>query len=164
MYVVDSSAAEVLDWAVEWAPVIELHHYVFDSPGGATSVELIARNAINCGIVEAPAAARGRGTLREVPIDAVCTVKVGGKVVGAQPLSVLPGGPGGTVSWLKGELEAQARVGDAAIMRRPGAVLLTSSPAGLYPVAPGMGVEVVCVGGRVCCTVEAGPAAGAGEP
>ena len=33
----DASAADALDWEVEWAPVIELHHYVWDGdPQGET--------------------------------------------------------------------------------------------------------------------------------
>ena len=45
VWVVDSSAASVLDWEVEWGPVVELHHYVWDGDP-PSSVELVARNAI----------------------------------------------------------------------------------------------------------------------
>ena len=45
VWVVDSSAASVLDWEVEWGPVVELHHYVWDGDP-PSSVELVSRNAI----------------------------------------------------------------------------------------------------------------------
>ena len=30
VYIVDSSPPDIQDWVVDWAPVIELHHFVFD--------------------------------------------------------------------------------------------------------------------------------------
>ena len=80
VYVLDASAADALDWEVEWAPVVELHHYVWDGDP-PSSVELVARNAIQAGVVEAAASARRRGRLRDVPSAGVCTIRINGEVV-----------------------------------------------------------------------------------
>lgn len=171
VYVVDSSAPDVLDWVVEWAPVIEMHHFLWDNPAGGTANEIVCRNAIHCGIVEAATEGRPRGLLRNLPA-AVCTVHVNGEVVGAQPLTELPGGPQGTVRWLCEQLEAAAAsaaaVGggggeaiaqqaaeEAQFVRASGTVILASSPCSLYFVKPGDEVLVTCVGMEVRCVMVA---------
>ena len=177
VYVVDSSAPDVLDWVVEWAPVIEMHHFLWDNPAGGTANEIVCRNAIHCGIVEAAATeGRPRGLLRNLPAEAVCTVHVNGAVVGAQPLTELPGGPQGTVRWLCEQLEAaagsaaavegtggggeaisiaQQAAEEAQFVRAPGTVILASSPCSLYFVKPGDEVLVTCVGMEVRCVMVA---------
>jgi hypothetical protein len=70
--------------------------------------------------------------------------------VGAEPLSELragddlPAGPQGTFGWLARQLEqgGAASAEDAARLRVRDTVVITSSPAGLYPVAPGDRVTV----------------------
>ena len=169
VYVVDSSPPDVLDWIVEWAPVIEMHHFIFDRgggeapPAGGSATEIICRNAIHAGIVEAePSADRPRGRLRDLPAEAVCTVSVNGEVVGAQPLTELPGGPQGTVSWLRQRLDEAAAVGgegsqgaaEADLLRAPGTIILASSPCSLYTVKAGDEVLVTCVGAEVRCRFD----------
>lgn len=169
VYVVDSSAPDTLDWVVEWAPVIEMHHFIWDNPTGGTANEIVCRNAIHCGIVETATEGRPRGLLRDLPADAVCTVQVNGEVVGAQPLTELPGGPQGTVSWLRRQLEAAATsiaqgsnkdevvtaqaAEEARLLQKPGMVILASSPCSLYYVKPGDDVLVKCVGMEVRCVM-----------
>lgn len=167
VYVVDASAPDTLDWVVEWAPVIEMHHFTWDNPAGGTANEIVCRNAIHCGIVEAAAEDRPRGVLRDLPADAVCSVQVNGQVVGAQPLTELPGGPQGTVNWLRRQLEeaavtlsakgGKAESAQAAeevqLLQTPGVVILASSPCSLYHVEPGDEVLVTCVGMEVKCVM-----------
>ena len=99
----------------------------------------------------------------------MCTVHVNGEVVGAQPLTELPGGPQGTCGWLRGQLDeaaagAAAAKGDggtaaaqaadeAALLRAPGTVILASPPCSLYFVKPGDEVLVKCVGMEVRCVM-----------
>ncbi len=166
VYVVDSSAPDTLDWVVEWAPVIEMHHFLWDNPKGGTANEIVCRNAIHCGIVEAETDGRPRGLLRNLPVDALCTVRVNGEVVGEQPLTELPGGPQGTVSWLREQLEAAASTApddnetattqaaeEVLLMQRSGTVILASSPCSLYFVQPSDEVLVTCVGMEVRCVM-----------
>eukprot|EP01043_Picozoa_sp_COSAG02_P073201 COSAG02_NODE_14130_length_1307_cov_0.874172_1_plen_281_part_00 len=167
VYVVDSSAPDRLDWVVEWAPVIEMHHFLWDNPTGGTANEIVCRNAIHCGVIEAATEGRPRGLLRDLPADAVCTVQVNGEVVGAQPLTELPGGPQGTVSWLRQQLAAAASTArgnddegatvqaaeEELLMQKAGAVILASSPCSLYFVQPGDEVLVTCVGMEVRCVM-----------
>ena len=160
VYVIDSRPTDVLDWVVEWAPVIELHHYVWDGTP-PTSVELVGRNAIHAGLVET--AVRSRGTLKDIPSQSMCAVSVDGELVGEEPLAALnagqgfPGGPVGTFSWLAEQLKAveATQPEDWQRLQQPDSVVITSSPAGLYPVAAGDEVLVSCCGMEVGCTVVA---------
>lgn len=164
VYIIDSTPADVLDWAIEWGAVVELHHYVWDgSP--PTPVELVSRNAIHAGVVESPAGQRQRGTLRDIHAESLCTVCVNGDIVDEEPLSSLnagegfPGGPLGTFTWLVEELKAAEanRPEDWARLKQPGAFVITSSPTGLYPVSPGDEVAISCCGTDVACTIAASP-------
>ena len=155
VYIVDSTPASVQDWVVEWTPVIELHHFVWDGKP-ASSVELVCRNAIHAGVVAA-SNSRQRGLLKDIPAESICEVCVNGKVLDAQPLAELSAGesfldgPVGTFSWLAEQLAGSDE--DWRLLMQDGSLVITSSPAGLYPVVPGDNVLVRCCGMEVSCTV-----------
>ena len=154
VYIVDSTPASVQDWVVEWTPVIELHHYVWDGTP-PTSVELVSRNAIHAGVVAA-ANSRRRGLLKDIPAESICEVCVNGSTLGAEPLAELNAGesfingPVGTFSWLAEQLGGSE---DWGTLTQAGSLVITSSPAGLYPVVSGDHVLVRCCGMEVSCTV-----------
>ncbi len=158
VYIVDSTSANVQEWVVEWTPVIELHHYTWDG-NPPSSVELVSRNAIHGGVVAA-ANSRRRGLLKDIPAETSCEVCVNGETVGAELLAELnagegfPDGPVGTFSWLAEQLGGHSE--DWETLTQDGSLVITSSPAGLYPVVPGDHVLVRCCGMEVSCTVVDG--------
>ena len=103
----------------------------------------MCRNAIHAGIVELPS--EGREKLRFGDLvggDVRLSVRIDGVLAGDATLAELPGGPQGTVGWLQSHLTQPA---DRTLLRSPGTVLLTGSPAGLYPVGAGSEVRVECM-------------------
>jgi hypothetical protein len=66
-------------------------------------------------------------------------------------LCEIPDGPLGTTSWLARELSTKPN--DGVLLRRRGTVVLTSSPAGLYPVRAGDVITVSWCGMTVAASV-----------
>jgi len=114
-------------------PIIELHNYVFRSEPRNLQ-ELIANNGLHAGVVlPATDGARWRG---DEPLDGALRVEIGGRTVEEGPMSGVPGGPAGSVEWLRGHLRAHG------VALRPRQLVLTGTPLGLYPVRPGDSVRV----------------------
>jgi len=114
-------------------PVVELHNYVFRSEPPNLQ-ELVANNGLHAGVVLP--ATEGAEWGGEEPLDGVLRVEINGKTVDEGPVSGVPGGPAGSVEWLRQNLAAY----DLAL--RPGQLVLTGTPLGLYPVHPGDEVRV----------------------
>jgi 2-keto-4-pentenoate hydratase len=132
------------DGAIEAAfPVIELHHFVFRGTPKSLP-ELIANNGINAGAVLPQAIDRPPdhwvGTL---------SVRLNGRTIDEGGLWSMPGGAAEAVDWLRDDLRRHE------LTLRPGEIVLTGTPLGLYPVAPGDHVEVT-IGGipLVECHIE----------
>jgi 2-keto-4-pentenoate hydratase len=124
-------------------PVIELHNYVFRSET-PTLQELVANSGLHAGVVLPDA--EGAEWSGEEPLDGVLRVEINGKTVEEGSMSGVPGGPTGSVRWLRRHLEAHG------LTLRPRQLVLTGTPLGLYPVRPGDTVRVTA--GRLG-TVEA---------
>ncbi len=114
-------------------PVIELHNYVFRSETPALQ-ELIANNGLHAGVVLPD----GDGTewRGEEPLAGTLRVEINGRTVAEGAMSGVPGGPAGSVEWLRRNLEAHG------LALRPRQLVLTGTPLGLYPVRPGDAVRV----------------------
>lgn len=124
-------------------PVIELHNYVFRSEP-PTLQELIANNGLHAGaVLPATDGIEWRG---EKPLDGALRVWINGSLVEEGPMSGVPGGPAGSVEWLRRHLPAY----DLAL--RPRQLVLTGTPLGLIPVRPG---DSICVSAERLGTVEA---------
>ncbi|CAN5277957.1 fumarylacetoacetate hydrolase family protein [soil metagenome] len=126
-------------------PVIELHNYVFRSKTPNLQ-ELIANNGLHAGVV-LPAAdgAQWRG---DEPLAGVLRVTINGEMVEEGPVSGVPGGPAGSVEWLRGHLP------EYGLTLRPRQLILTGTPLGLIPVRPGDSLCVTAEGlGTVYATV-----------
>ncbi len=108
-------------------PVIELHNYVFRSETPALQ-ELIATNGLHAGVVLPD----GDGTewRGDEPLDGVLRVEINGRTVDEGPMSGVPGGPAGSVEWLRRHLEAYG------LALHPRQLVLTGTPLGLIPVRP----------------------------
>ncbi|MDP9439373.1 MAG: fumarylacetoacetate hydrolase family protein [Actinomycetota bacterium] len=128
-------------------PVIELHNYVFRSEKPSLQ-ELIANNGVHAGVVlPATEGAEWRG---EEPLRGALQVEIGGRTVEEGRTLGVPGGPAGSVAWLRRHLAAHG------LALRPHQLVLTGTPLGLYPVRPGDGVRVTVEGlGSVEATVVA---------
>ncbi len=124
-------------------PVIELHNYVFRSET-PTLQELVANGGLHAGVVLP--ATDGTGWGGEEPLDGVLRVEINGRTEEEGSMSGVPGGPAGSVQWLRGHLEAYG------LTLRPRQLVLTGTPLGLYPVRPDDIVRVTA--GRLG-TVEA---------
>jgi 2-keto-4-pentenoate hydratase len=114
-------------------PVIELHNYVFRSET-PTLQELVANSGLHAGVVLPDTDGAEWGG--DEPLDGVLRVEINGRTVDEGPLSGVPGGPAGSVEWLRWHLEAYGRA------LRPRQLLLTGTPLGLYPVRPDDTVRV----------------------
>ena len=128
-------------------PVIELHNYVFRSEPRNLQ-ELIANNGLHAGVVlPATEDAQWHG---EEPLDGTLRVEINSRTVGEGPMSGVPGGPAGSMEWLRRNLAAYG------LTLRPQQLVLTGTPLGLYPVRPGDSVRVMAKGlGSVEATVVA---------
>ena len=67
-------------------------------------------------------------------------VEINGRMVEEGPMSGVPGGPVGSVEWLRRNLAAYS------LTLRPQQLVLTGTPLGLYPVRPGDSVRVMAKG------------------
>ncbi|QGK71705.1 hypothetical protein GIY23_21235 [Allosaccharopolyspora coralli] len=115
-------------------PILELHNYVFR--GHPPSLpELAANNGLNAGVVlpPPPVALSWRG---DEPLPWRLTVGIDGVRVDDGPMDGVPGGPGGSLCWLRQHLA------DREQTLRPGQLILTGTPLGLIPVRPGQHVRV----------------------
>lgn len=114
-------------------PVIELHNYVFRSKIPNLQ-ELVANNGLHAGVVLPDMDSvewRGEGLL-----DGTLRVEINGRVVEEGPMSGVPGGPAGSVEWLRRHLR------EYGLALRPRQLVLTGTPLGLIPVQPGDSVRV----------------------
>lgn len=118
-------------------PVVELHNYVFRGQP-PTLQELVANNGLNAGVVlPADAEAPYRG---DDALPGLLTVEVNGRVVDTGPMTGVPGGPSGSLDWLRRHLA------ERGLALRPGHLVLTGTPLGLIPVSPGDDVRVAADG------------------
>ena len=126
-------------------PVIELHNYVFRSETPNLQ-ELIANNGLHAGVVlPAAGGARWRG---DEPLAGMLRVMINGEMIEEGPVSGVPGGPAGSVEWLRRHLP------EYGLSLRPRQLILTGTPLSLIPVRPGDGLCVTAEGlGAVYATV-----------
>ena len=124
-------------------PVIELHNYVFRSETPNLQ-KLVANSGLHAGVVLPDA--EGAEWSGEEPLDGVLRVEINDKTVEEGSMSGVPGGPAGSVGWLRRDLGAHG------LALRPRQLILTGTPLGLYPVRPDDTVRVTA--GRLG-TVEA---------
>ena len=128
-------------------PVIELHNYVFRSKSPNLQ-ELIANNGLHAGVVLP--ATEGAQWRDEEPLDGALRVEINGTTVEEGPMSGVPGGPAGSMEWLRRHLAAYS------LALRPQQLVLTGTPLGLIPIRPGDSVRVTAEGlGSVEATVVA---------
>jgi 2-keto-4-pentenoate hydratase len=108
-------------------PVIELHNYVLRSETPNLQ-ELIANSGLHAGVVlpNTDGTEWGEGE----PLDGVLRVEINGRTVEEGSMSGVPGGPAGSVGWLRRHLAAHG------LALRPRQLVLTGTPLGLYPVRP----------------------------
>ena len=118
-------------------PVIELHNYVFRSES-PTLQELIANNGVHAGVVLP--AAEGARWCGDEPLTGALRIEINGRRVEEGPMSGVPGGPTGSVEWLRGHLAAHG------LALRPWQLVLTGTPLSLIPVRPGDSVRVAAEG------------------
>jgi 2-keto-4-pentenoate hydratase len=114
-------------------PVIELHNYVFRSET-PTLQELVANSGLHAGVVLP--VTDGTEWRDGEPLDGPLRVEINGRTVEEGSMSGVPGGPTGSVRWLRGHLEAYG------LTLRPRQIVLTGTPLGLYPVRPDDTVRV----------------------
>jgi 2-keto-4-pentenoate hydratase len=124
-------------------PVIELHNYVFRSEPRYLQ-ELVANNGLHAGVV-LPSTEDAQWHSEE-PLDGTLRVEINSRTVGEGPMSGVPGGPAGSVEWLRRNLAAYG------LTLYPQQLVLTGTPLGLYPVRPG---DSVCVTAEGLGSVEA---------
>jgi 2-keto-4-pentenoate hydratase len=114
-------------------PLIELHNYVLRSET-PTLQELVTNSGLHAGVVLPDT--DGTEWSGEEPLDGLLRVEINGKTVKEGSMSGVPGGPAGSVGWLRRNLRAYG------LDLRPGQLVLTGTPLGLYPVRPGDSVRV----------------------
>jgi len=112
-------------------PVIELHNYVFRGPR-PTLPELVANNGIHAGLVVPVREIEWSGASFAESVS----IEVNGHVIQHGLSSDVPGGPAGSLAWLKSHLAAHG------LTLRPRQLVLTGTPLGLIPVHPGDRVVV----------------------
>ena len=118
-------------------PVIELHNYVFRSKTPNLQ-ELIANNGLHSGVVlPATDGARWHG---DDLLDGVLRVTINEEVVEEGHASGVPGGPAGSVEWLRRHLP------EYGLTLRPRQLILTGTPLSLIPVRPGDSLRVMAEG------------------
>jgi 2-keto-4-pentenoate hydratase len=108
-------------------PVIELHNYVFRSET-PTLQELIANSGLHAGVVLPDT--DGTEWSGEEPLDGVLRVEINDRAVEEGSMFGVPGGPAGSVGWLRQHLEVHG------LALRPRQLVLTGTLLGLYPVRP----------------------------
>ena len=114
-------------------PVIELHNYIFRSKI-ANLQELITNNGLHAGVVlPTTDGAQWRGG--EL-LDGTLRVEINGRMVEDGSMSGVPGGPAGSVEWLRRHLPAYG------LALHPWQIILTGTPLSLIPVRPGDSVRV----------------------
>ena len=114
-------------------PTIELHNYVFRSENPSLQ-ELISNNGLHAGVVLP--AADGMEWSGDEPLTGVLRVEINGRLVEEGPMSGVPGGPAGSVKWLRQHLPAYG------LALWPRQLILTGTPLSLIPVKPGDSVRV----------------------
>lgn len=114
-------------------PVVELHHYVFRGQP-PTLQELVANNGLNAGVVLPRTA--GLPWRGDQPLSGRLQVEINGTTVDEGPMAGVPGGPAGSVEWLRAHLAAHGE------SLQPGQLVLTGTPLGLIPVRAGDHVRV----------------------
>lgn len=114
-------------------PVIELHHLVFRRPH-KTLVELVANNGLNAGIVVPEE--EWLSSLIHPDSSPLLTVKIGTQVFESGDLWPMAGGAASSVDWLRQHLAG------FGLALGHNDMIITGTPLGLYPVAPGDHVTV----------------------
>ncbi len=126
-------------------PIIELHNYVFRSESPSLQ-ELVANNGVHAGVVLP--VAEGAWWRGDEPLRGALRVEIDGRTVEEGPMSGMPGGPAGSVEWLRRHLAAHG------LALRPHQLVLTGTPLSLTPVRHGDSVRVTAEGlGAVEATV-----------
>ena len=152
-----STQGPVAEWLVDYEPIIELHHFVFDGPPETRAYELIARNALHCGVVHA--SGRRRCRLGDIPLDRPIVVTIDGHVVEAPVLRDLElvglRGPVATITWLIERLRAEQN----GEQLKPGNFILTATPGNVIPLEAGSRLDVDFMGLRASCAVVAADSA-----
>ena len=115
-------------------PVIELHHFIFRGTPKSLP-ELIANNGINAGAVLPQGIDRPPGQWA-----GRLSVRLNGRTIDEGELWSMPGGAAEAVGWLRDDLARHE------LTLRPGEIVLTGTPLGLHPVAPGDHVDVAIDG------------------
>lgn len=114
-------------------PVIELHNYVFRSES-PNLPELVANNGLHAGVVLPDT--DGAEWRDDYPLAGALRVTINGRTVEEGPMSGVPGGPEGSVEWLRRHLPAYG------LALQPRQLVLTGTPLSLLPVRPGDSVRV----------------------
>ena len=146
---------DVSQWEVEFEPIIEIHMMGMDGPveddNGRRGFELIGTNCIHAGVVHC--SETKRCLISEIPLDIPMSVDIGGNQIEQVTLTELEidgvYGPVATIAWLVRKLKAEGN-GDEAFLKG-GAVLICSTPGGLYPVPPATEVRVEFAGLGTTC-------------
>ena len=114
-------------------PVVELHNYVFRS-ATPNLQELVANNGLHAGVVLPDT--DGMRWCSEELLDGTLRVEINGRMVEEGPMSGVPGGPAGSVEWLRQHLR------EYGLALRPRQLVLTGTPLSLIPVRSGDSVRV----------------------
>jgi 2-keto-4-pentenoate hydratase len=110
-------------------PVIELHNFVFRSDPRRLQ-ELVINNGIHAGVVLPCTPERSWPSNLSVPIR----VLINDRVVDEGPADGMPGGPEGSLKWLRGHL--------SRFNLRPSGLVLTGTALRLLPIQPGDRVRI----------------------
>ncbi len=151
---------DVSKWEVEFEPIIEIHMLGMDGPPednqGRRGLELIGTNCIHAGVVHCDETKRC--SVGEIPLHIPMTLRIGGDLIEQVTLTELKieniYGPVGTISWLLRKLQAEGHGEDDLL--KSGATIICSTPGGLYPVPPGLKVNVEFSGLETTCTATSG--------
>ncbi len=149
---------DVSRWEVEFEPIIEIHMLGMDGPPqdnqGRRGLELIGTNCIHAGVVHCNETKRC--LIGEIPLNVPMTLIIGGSQIEQVKLTELKVenvyGPVATISWLLRKLRLENHGEDKLL--KSGAIIICSTPGGLYPVPPGHEVKVEFASLKTTCTAS----------
>ena len=148
--------SDVSTWEVEFEPIIEIHMLGMDGPPednrGRRGLELIGTNCIHAGVVHCNETKRC--LVGEIPLNIPMTLFIDGGLIEQVELTELEiekvYGPVATISWLLQKLQVEGHGEDKLL--KSGSTIICSTPGGLYPVPPGLKVNVEFAGLKTSCT------------